>query len=44
MSIQGILIAALLVGVIGGFIGLFLGAAGIKLKVEADPREEAGPA
>lgn len=41
MSIQGILIAALLVGVIGGFIGLFLGAAGIKFKVEADPREEA---
>lgn len=41
MSIQGILIAALIVSVIGLFIGLFLGIAGIKFKVEVDPKEEA---
>lgn len=41
MSIQGILIAALIVGAIGLFIGLFLGIAGIKFKVEVDPKEEA---
>jgi len=39
--IQGILIAACIVGVIGIFIGLFLGIAGLKFKVEVDPREEA---
>lgn len=39
--IQGILIAACVVGVIGIFIGLFLGIAGLKFKVEVDPREEA---
>lgn len=37
----GILIAAIVVGTIGLFIGLFLGIAGIKFKVEVDPREEA---
>ena len=41
MSIQGILVAALIVGAIGIFIGLFLGIAGIKFKVEVDPKEEA---
>lgn len=41
MSIQGILIAALIVSTIGIFIGLFLGVAGIKFKVETDPKEEA---
>ena len=41
MSVQGILIAALIVGAIGIFIGLFLGIAGIKFKVEVDPKEEA---
>ncbi len=39
--ITGILIAAGIVGAIGIFIGLFLGVAGIKFKVEVDPREEA---
>lgn len=39
--VTGILIAAGIVGAIGIFIGLFLGAAGIKFKVEADPKEEA---
>ena len=39
--ITGILIAAGIVGAIGIFIGLFLGIAGIKFKVETDPREEA---
>ena len=38
--ITGILIAAGIVGAIGIFIGLFLGVAGIKFKVEVDPREE----
>ena len=41
MSILGILTAALIVGAIGLFIGLFLGIAGIKFKVEVDPKEEA---
>ena len=39
--ITGILIAAGIVGAIGILIGVFLGAAGIKFKVETDPREEA---
>ena len=39
--VQGIIIAAAIVGAIGIFIGLFLGIAGIKFKVEVDPREEA---
>lgn len=37
----GIMIAAGIVGAIGIFIGLFLGVAGIKFKVEVDEREEA---
>ncbi len=41
MNISGILIAAALVGGIGLFIGLFLGVAGIKFKVEVDEKEEA---
>lgn len=41
MNITGILIAAALVGGIGLFIGLFLGIAGIKFKVEVDEKEEA---
>lgn len=41
MSISGILIAALIVGGTGLFIGVFLGIAGKKLAVEVDPREEA---
>ena len=44
MSITGILIAAACVGIVGIFVGLFLGVAGIKFKVEVDEREltEAG--
>ncbi len=38
---EGILFAAALVGGIGLFIGLFLGIAGIKFKVEVDEKEEA---
>jgi len=38
--IKGIIIAALIVGAIGIFIGLFLGVAGLKFKVEVDPKEE----
>ena len=34
MSITGILIAAACVGIVGIFVGLFLGVAGIKFKVE----------
>ena len=38
--INGIITATLLVGVVGLLIGLFLGIAGIKFKVEVDEREE----
>ena len=41
MSIAGILIAAACVGIVGIFVGLFLGVAGIKFKVEVDEKEEA---
>lgn len=37
----GILTAALAVGLVGILMGLFLGAAGIKFKVEVDEKEEA---
>lgn len=40
MSVSGIIIAALIVGGTGLFIGFFLGIAGEKFKVEIDPREE----
>ena len=39
--LSGILIATGVVGAVGLFIGLFLGVAGIKFKVEVDEREEA---
>ncbi len=39
--VQGILIATLLTGCVGLFVGVFLGIAGIKFKVESDPKEEA---
>ena len=39
MSITGIIIATVIVGGVGVFIVLFLGAAGEKLKVEPDGRE-----
>lgn len=41
MSITGILVATLVVGGVGLFIGVFLGVAAIKFKVEVDEREEA---
>ena len=39
--VQGIIMATLLIGLVGLFVGVFLGVAGIKFKVETDPREEA---
>ena len=41
MSITGIITATLIVGAVGLFVGLFLGLAGIKFKVEVDEKEEA---
>ncbi|MDD3142270.1 MAG: RnfABCDGE type electron transport complex subunit B [Lachnospiraceae bacterium] len=41
MSMTGVLIAALIVGGTGLFIGVFLGFAGTKFAVEIDEREEA---
>ncbi len=41
MNITGIIIAAVIVGAVGLFIGIFLGIAGQKLAVEVDEREEA---
>lgn len=41
MSFMGILTAALVVAAVGIFVGLFLGAAGLKFKVQVDEREEA---
>ena len=40
MSIAGIAAAAAVVGIVGIFVGLFLGVAGIRFKVETDEREE----
>ena len=41
MNMMSILIATAIIGVVGLFIGLFLGAAGIKFKVDVDEKEEA---
>ena len=41
MSVQAIIIAAVIVGGVGLFIGFFLGVSGEKFKVEVDEREEA---
>lgn len=41
MSVMGIIAAAAVVGLVGIFVGLFLGVAGLKFKVEVDEREEA---
>lgn len=41
MSVAGILMATAVVGAVGLFVGLFLGVAGIKFKVEVDEKEEA---
>ena len=40
MSITGVLIAALIVGGTGVFIGVFLGIAGKKFAVEVDEKEK----
>ncbi len=39
MSATGILTATVIVGVVGIFVGLFLGVAGIKFRVEVDEKE-----
>lgn len=41
MNITGIITATVIVGVVGIFVGLFLGVAGIKFKVTVDEKEEA---
>lgn len=41
MSITGVLTATVIVGGVGLFVGLFLGIAAIKFKVEVDEKEEA---
>lgn len=41
MSFSGVLLAVVVVGGVGLFIGLFLGIAAIKFKVEVDEKEEA---
>lgn len=41
MNITAIIVAATVVGLVGIFVGLFLGVAGLKFKVETDEREEA---
>ena len=41
MSMTGILAAAAVVGIVGIFVGLFLGVAGIWFKVKVDEKEEA---
>lgn len=41
MSVTGIMAAAAVVGAVGVFVGLFLGVAGIRFKVQVDEKEEA---
>lgn len=41
MNLTGMITAAAIVGVVGIFVGLFLGIAGLKFKVEVDEKEEA---
>lgn len=38
--IHGIIFATVLIGIVGLFVGLFLGVAGIKFAVETNPKEE----
>lgn len=40
MNSMGIILAAVIIGVLGLFVGLFLGIAGIRFHVEVDEREE----
>lgn len=41
MSVMGIVTATIVVGVVGIFVGIFLGVAGLKFKVTVDEKEEA---
>ena len=41
MNVTSIIIAAVVVAAVGIFIGLFLGIAGIRFRVEVDEKEEA---
>ena len=41
MNMVSVLTAAAIVGIVGIFIGLFLGIAGIAFKVEVNEKEEA---
>ena len=41
MNITGILTAAAVVGIVGIFVGVFLGIAGLLFKVKVDEKEEA---
>lgn len=41
MSITGIILAVAAVGGVGLFVGVFLGIAALKFKVEVDEKEEA---
>lgn len=41
MSVMGIMTATIVVGVVGIFVGIFLGVAGLKFKVTVDEKEEA---
>ena len=41
MDINAIIIAVAVIGLLGLFIGLFLGIAGLKLNIKTDPKEEA---
>jgi len=41
MNIAGIILAAIMIGILGCFIGFFLGFAGIKFQVEVDEKESA---
>ena len=41
MNIVGILTATAVVGIVGIFVGLFLGVAGIRFKVKVDEKQEA---
>ena len=38
--VSGIILATVVIGCVGLFVGLFLGVAGIKFKVEVNPKEE----
>ena len=41
MSVTGIITATVVVGAVGMFVGVFLGIAGLRFKVDVDEKEEA---